>query len=208
MLEQTISRGEVYVVDEDATARGALSAALCGAGYGVIFFADGAALLAETRVRAPACILLEARLFDGSWLELLRKLRSENCPAPIFIASAYGDIPMAVDAVRNGAYDFIEKPFHQADIVARLDAATGEAVPDNVDSDAQALLQQLSEQRLLTPRERDVVAGIAMGETNKETARRLGLSARTIEGYRSNLRRKVGARNAAQLVRRFLDPNR
>jgi two-component system, LuxR family, response regulator FixJ len=174
----------------------------------VIFFADGAALLAETRVRTPACILLEARLFDGSWLELLRKLRSENCPAPIFVASAYGDIPMAVDAVRNGAHDFIEKPFHEVDIIARVDAATGEAVPDNVDSDTQALLQQLSERRLLTPRERDVVAGIAMGETNKETARRLGLSARTVEGYRSNLRRKVGARNAAQLVRRFFELDR
>lgn len=207
MSEHVSSRGEVYVIDDDAVARETLSRALRDAGYAVIQFADGAALLTETRARTPACIFLDAHV-EGRPLELLKRLRVEDCPAPIFVASAHGNIPMAVDAIRSGAFDFIEKPFRATEIVARVDAAIGEQTRSEGMEQVRQLSQRLSGQERLTPRERDVFAFIAMGKTNKEMARQLGLSARTVEGYRASIMRKVGAKNATELVRRVLDQSR
>jgi two-component system, LuxR family, response regulator FixJ len=202
-----ISRGEVYVVDDDSATREALSRALRDAGYEVIHFADSAALLTETRTRTPACIFLDAHV-EGRPLELLKKLRIEDCPAPIFVASAQANIPLAVDAIKSGAFDFIKKPFCVNEIVARVDAAIGAQIHvENLEGIRQ-ISQRLSGEVHLTKRERDVFAFIAMGKTNKEMARELGLSARTVEGYRATIMRKVGARSATDLVRRMLDQGR
>ncbi|WP_024513989.1 response regulator [Bradyrhizobium sp. Tv2a-2] len=202
-----ISRGEVYVVDDDAATREALSRALRDAGYEVIHFADGAALLTETRVRTPACIFLDAHV-EGRPLELLKKLRIEDCPAPIFVASAQANIPLAVDAIKSGAFDFVKKPFCVSEIVARVDAAIGAQIHIESLEGIKQISRRLSGEVRLTKRERDVFAFIAMGKTNKETARELGLSARTVEGYRATIMRKVGARSATDLVRRVLDNGR
>ncbi len=207
MPENALFRGEIYVVDDDAAARETLSRALRDAGYEVIHFVDGAALLTETRVRTPACIFLDAHV-EGRPLELLKKLRIEDCAAPIFVASAQGNIPMAVDAIRNGAFDFIRKPFSVSEIVARVDAAVGVQVRAESLEEIKQLSQRLPREARLTPRERDVFAFIAMGKTNKEMARELGLSARTIEGYRASIMRKVGAKSATDLVRRVIDQGR
>lgn len=205
MSGDTVSRGGIYVVDDDAAARDVLAGALTQVGYDVICFADGPALLSETRVRTPACIFLDVQLSDRSGLELLRKLRIEDCPAPILVASAHGNIPMAVDAIRSGAFDFIEKPFLGSDVVARVQAAIG-GYGRCVEEDATAkILQRFPERDPLTLREREVLARIAVGKTNKETARQLGLSLRTIEGYRARIMKKLGARNATELVRRIFD---
>ena len=207
MSENASFKGEIYVVDDDAAARETLAQALRDAGYEVIHFADGAALLTETRVRTPACIFLDAHV-EGRPLELLKKLRIEDCAAPIFVASAQGNIPMAVDAIRSGAFDFIEKPFCVTEIVARVDAAIGtQARAESLD-DIKQISQRLPVEARLTPREREVFAFIALGKTNKEMARQLGLSARTVEGYRASIMRKVGAKNATELVRRVLDSGR
>jgi two-component system, LuxR family, response regulator FixJ len=207
MSENASFRGEIYVVDDDAAARETLAQALRDAGYEVIHFADGAALLTETRVRTPACIFLDAHV-EGRPLELLKKLRIEDCAAPIFVASAQGNIPMAVDAIRSGAFDFIEKPFCVSEIVARVDAAIGTQARAESLEDIKQISQRLPVEARLTPREREVFAFIALGKTNKEMARELGLSARTVEGYRASIMRKVGAKNATELVRRVLDSGR
>ena len=198
------AKGEIYVVDDDAAARETLARALREAGYQVIQFADGAALLTETRVRTPACIFLDAHV-EGRPLELLKKLRIEDCPAPILVASAQGNIPMAVDAIRSGAFDFIKKPFSVSEIVARVDAAVGTQARIESLEEIKQLSQRLPREARLTPRERDVFAFIAMGKTNKQMARELGLSARTVEGYRASIMRKTGAKSATELVRRLLD---
>jgi len=101
------SRGEVFVIDDDARTREALSNGLQEKGYDVISFADGAALLSYARTRAPVCVFIEVDAVDRSGFEVLKKLRSENCTAPIFVTSANGAIPLAVDAIRSGAFDFI-----------------------------------------------------------------------------------------------------
>src|ERR1700748_3762530 len=123
MVDKTASRGEIFVVDDDAAVRDTLSMVLSTAGYQVICFADGAALLAVARSRTPAAILLDVHIPGKSGLDILKELHGEDYPAPIFMISGHGDIAMAVSAIKNGALDFIEKPFRGSEIVARLDEA-------------------------------------------------------------------------------------
>jgi FixJ family two-component response regulator len=202
------SRGEVFVIDDDARTREALSNGLQEKGYDVISFADGAALLSYARTHTPACAFIEVDAADRSGLEVLKKLRSENCLAPIFVTSANGGIPLAVDAIRSGAFDFIVKPVRISEVVDRLEEAIGAysewASPDN----ASRLSLYIPGCAPLTTREREVLARLVIGETNKEIARYLGLSARTVEGYRAGIMRKVGARTAAELLRRVYSQGR
>ncbi len=123
MAENPASRGEIFVVDDDPAVRETLSVVLSAGGYQVICFADGAALLAVARTRTPSCILLDVHIPGKSGLDILKELHGEDYPAPIFMISGQGDIAMAVSAIKNGALDFIEKPFRGSEIVARLDEA-------------------------------------------------------------------------------------
>src|SRR5580698_5573217 len=123
MGEKLPSRGEIFVVDDDPAVRETLSIVLSAGGYQVVCFADGAALLAVARSRAPACILLDVHIPGQSGLDILKELHGEDYPAPIFIISGQGDIAMAVSAIKNGALDFIEKPFRGPELVMRLNEA-------------------------------------------------------------------------------------
>jgi FixJ family two-component response regulator len=191
-----LSKGEVFVIDTDATSREQLSTALKQSAYNVICFADGASLLSEAKARMPACVLLEMPP-DRSALDLLKRLREDNCMAPVLVTSANGSISMAVEAIKSGAVDFIEKPFRTHDIVGRIDAAVDEFAQPGVSR------RWLSGCEPLTPRESDVLEHLAAGLTNKEIARRMHLSARTVEGYRASILRKGGARNVTDLLRRI-----
>lgn len=198
MPGNTISKGEVFVIDTDAASREQLAVALQQKAYEVICFADGASLLSEARVRMPACVLLEMHAPDRSGLEVLKRLRADNCMAPILVTSANGSIAMAVDAIRHGASDFIEKPFESRDVVDRIDAAIDEfAQPEP------APQRWLAGREPLTVREREVLGHLAAGHTNKEIARKMRLSARTVEGYRAGILKKADARNVTDLLRRI-----
>ncbi|MGQ0682225.1 response regulator transcription factor [Bradyrhizobium sp.] len=206
MPRNATSRGAIFVVDDDAATRETLSSAFASAGYEVVCFADGAALLSQLRNHVPVCIFLEVRLPARAGLDLLRRVREQGCPAPIFVTAADGDIATAVAAVRSGAVDFVEKPVDGKRLVERMEAAIEElAQPDDEFPD---IVMHLPGCAPFTRREREVLARIAVGETNKEAARRLGLSSRTIEGYRASIMRKVGARTAAELLRRVLSQDR
>jgi len=192
-----LSKGEVFVIETDAASREQLSNALQQSAYDVICFADGASLLSEAKERMPACVLLEMPS-DRSALDVLKRLREENCMAPVLVTSANGSIAMAVDAIKSGATDFIEKPFHTHDIAGRIDAAIDEFGQPN--SNRQRWLPGCEP---LTGREADVLEHLAAGLTNKEIARRMHLSARTVEGYRAGVLKKAGARNVTDLLRRI-----
>jgi FixJ family two-component response regulator len=199
------SRGEIFVLDEDVAMRERLSIALQEAGYEVVCFADGAALLSLARERTPVCMFIEVRNPEQSGLDMLKKLRAEDYPAPIFIISGHGDIPMAVSAIRHGALDFIEKPFRSSDVVARVKAAIGELSRwQQAETRSKLPALQFPGCEPLTRREQQVLERLAAGVSNKEAARQLGLSARTVEGHRANIMKKVGVKNAAQLFRRVL----
>jgi FixJ family two-component response regulator len=205
MPQNAVSRGEVFVMDDDVATRAALTLVLQEEGYEVICFADGAALLSEARVRVPACIFLEARIPGKSSLDILRKLRAKNYPAPVVIISEEANIPMAVEAMRNGARDFIEKPFYNETGIAQIKAALGALAPiDGVDGRSIRPSRPALVRVPLTGRERDVLAQLAEGASNKEAARQLGVSARTVEGHRANIMKKFGARNARELMRCIL----
>src|SRR5215475_3732693 len=120
MADKPAPRGEIFVVDDDPAVRDTLSMVLSAGGYEVICFADGAALLSVARTRTPSAILLDVHIPGKSGLDILRELHGEDYPAPIFMISGQGDIPMAVNAIKYGALDFIEKPFRGSEIVTRV----------------------------------------------------------------------------------------
>jgi FixJ family two-component response regulator len=197
--ERDDSDREIFVVDEDLAVRDALSAVLTLENYQVTSFAEGGTFLAAARMRTPACIILDVHLPGRSGLDILKDLNAEDYPAPILMMFGQGDIRMAVDAMKNGALDFIEKPFDSDTVVARVIEATEHRKRTAGFSDGTAA--NFSGRELLTPREREVLAQIAAGASNKEAGRLLGLSPQTIEFHRARIMEKIGAKNAADLAR-------
>jgi FixJ family two-component response regulator len=202
MTDKLGSRGEIFVVDDDPAIRDTLFVILSTGGYEVICFADGAALLEVARSRTPAAILLDVNIPGKSGLDILKELHGEDYPAPIFMISGQGDIAMAVGAIKSGALDFIEKPFRGTELVTRLEEAieayARRHAQDNVSSVGSL---HFPGREPLTRREREVLEQFTAGASNKEAGRTLGISPRTIEDHRANIMKKLGARNAADLVR-------
>jgi FixJ family two-component response regulator len=208
MSEKTGSRGEIFVVDDDPAVRDTLSMVLSAGGYEVICFADGAALLSVARSRTPSCILLDVHIPGKSGLDILRELHGEDYPAPIFMISGQGDIAMAVSAIKNGALDFIEKPFRGSEIVTRLNEAIDAYARRKSGSTSNVQSLHFPGREPLTRREREVLEQFTKGASNKEAGRQLGISPRTIEDHRANIMKKLGARNAADLVRIVMTASR
>src|SRR5258708_32684252 len=120
MAEVAASNGEIFIVDDDPAIRQMLTMVFSRAGFQATCFAEGGALLASARMVVPACIILDVNIPGRSGLDILKQLNAEDYPAPIFVISGQGDIPTAVEAIRNGALDFIEKPFRGQEVVTRV----------------------------------------------------------------------------------------
>jgi FixJ family two-component response regulator len=202
MTLHDLSKNELFIVDDDAMMRDALSIVFTLAGYRVTGFADTESFLAAARNHTPACILLDLHLPDKSGVAALKELDAQNYPAPIFIVTGDGDVGCAVEAVKSGAFDYVVKPFDARSIVIRVAGAIStfrkRSAHANGDNSWRA---EFPGHALLTPREREVLAQIAAGASNKEAGRKLGISPRTIEVHRARVMEKIGARNAADLVR-------
>ncbi len=201
--------GEIFVVDDDAAIRDLLTMLFTRQGFKVAAFADGTSLLAAIRTQSPACILLDVHIPGKSGLDILKELNARNHPAPVIIISGKGDIAMAVDAIKSGALDFIEKPFSGSDVVGRVEEA--------IAADSKRRASGRGEEKLpfyfpgrepLTAREQDVLGRLIEGATNKEAGQQLGISYRTIEIHRARIMEKLGAKNAADLMRIVLSENR
>jgi two-component system response regulator FixJ len=212
MAEQQLNGSEIFVVDDDETMRDTLSAVFAPEGCRVTCFAEGQSFLIAARARTPACILLDVNMPGRSGLDMLRELDAPHYPAPILIVSGQRDVPTAVSAIKGGALDFIEKPIEAATVVARVREAilawarrpangNGHLARNDL---AQSSLDRVKGSELLTPREREVLTRIIAGASNKEAGRMLGISPRTIEVHRARIMDKLGARNAADLVRTVL----
>jgi FixJ family two-component response regulator len=202
MASQDLRQNELFVVDDDVMIRDALSIVFTLAGYRVTGFADTGTFLAAARNRTPACILLDLHLPDKSGVVALKELNAQNYPAPIFIVTGDGDVSCAVEAVKSGAFDYLVKPFDARSIVVRVAGAIAVFRKRSAYTDGEnSWRAEFPGLALLTPREREVLAQIAAGASNKEAGRRLGISPRTIEVHRARVMEKIGARNAADLVR-------
>lgn len=192
----------VLIVDDDPSMRDALAVVFTLAGYPVSLFPDAESFLAAVPVKSPAALLLDVHLPGLSGIELLKRLDAARYGAPIIMVSADGDVANAVDAVKNGAFDYLVKPLDGRDLVRRIDSAIAVfARRKSQQNGARPIKSDFPGQAALTPRERQVLAEIAGGASNKEAGRRLGISPRTIEVHRARIMDKIGARNAADLVR-------
>ncbi len=201
--------GEIFIVDDDPLVRNALSIVLSRQGYQITGFGEGASFLAAARARTPTCIILDVQMPGQSGLDILKELNAQNYPAPIFIISGVGDIPMAVEAIKNGALDFIEKPFDATTVVTRVrEAVEAWSRRNSPGGSVDVLSKSFPGQEQLTARERDVLNQIASGSSNKQAGRELGISPRTIEVHRARIMEKLGAKNAADLVRIVLSEGR
>jgi FixJ family two-component response regulator len=208
MSQPAKANSEVFVVDDDPSVRDALSLVFTLEGFHVTGFGDGTTFLAAARSRTPACIILDVHMPGRSGLDILRELNAQHYPAPVFIISGQGDIPMAVEAIKHGALDFIEKPFDADTVVARVREATEAWDRRARSGKPDVIAANFPGSELLTPREREVLSQIAAGASNKEAGRHLGISPRTIEVHRARIMEKLGARNAADLVRIVLSDAR
>lgn len=190
--------GEIFILEDDPAVRETLSVVLTNAGYEAICFADGNGLLDRARQRYPVCILLDVRLPGRSGLDILRELRSENYPAPIFMISGHGSIEMAVQAVKIGATDFIEKPFRAGELVDRIEKAIETMTADQ--SRTNVVSRNFPGWQTLTRREREILDQMLSGDSTKDIARKFGLSPRTVEDHRSSIMKKAHAKSTPQLL--------
>jgi FixJ family two-component response regulator len=195
---------EVFVVDDDELILDLFTSMFEPEGCRVSCFAESQSFLAAARARVPACILLDVNLPGRSGLDVLRELDAVHYPAPIFIVSGQRDVPTAVNAIRNGALDFIEKPVEIVAVLTRVIEAIGTWARRTPGGEESFTYVKGAEQ--LTPREREVLAQIVAGASNKEAGRTLSISPRTVEVHRARIMDKLGARNTADLVRTVLGP--
>jgi FixJ family two-component response regulator len=192
----------IHIVDDDPAIRDALTVVFELEGYDVDSFETGEAFLerAARPDKLPGCVILDVHMPGQSGIEILRRLHADRFAAPVFVISGQGDIPMAVEAIKQGAHDFIEKPFDAETVVTRVREAIEASERKNVESITPPA-RSFPGSETLTPREREVLEEITAGASNKEAGRTLGISPRTIEVHRARIMEKLGARNAADLVR-------
>jgi two-component system, LuxR family, response regulator FixJ len=192
---------DVTIVDDDPAVRDSLGTIFEIEGFRVRTYADGDLFLADVKRIQTDCVILDVHMPRRSGLEILQALGGFAYSAPIFIISGQGDIPMAVNAIKAGAHDFIEKPFDADTIIERVRDAVAARRRRDAGANSSTLKPGFPGAELLTPREREVLEQIAHGASNKEAGRTLGISPRTIEVHRARIMEKLEARNTADLVR-------
>ncbi len=189
----------VYVVDDEDGMRKALSVLLTTVGYSCQVFARPAEFLAKYDPAQHGCLLLDVRMPELSGLEVRQQLNRAGSMLPTILMSGHGDIPMAVQAMKGGAFDFLQKPFRDQDLLDRIHAALKLDIENRRCVERGADVRQRAGS--LTPREKEVMELVVSGRANKVIALDLGLSERTVEIHRSNVMEKMGAQSVAHLVR-------
>jgi FixJ family two-component response regulator len=192
----------IYIVDDDDGMRRALTALMTTVGYNAVPFARPAEFLAKYDPNQPGCLILDVRMPEMSGLEVQQQLNRTGSMLPVILVTGHGDIPMAVQAMKDGAFDFLQKPFRDQELLDRINAALKQDSENRAAVDRHADLKKRAES--LTPREHEVMALVVDGRANKVIAIDLGLSERTVEIHRSNVMEKMGARSVAHLVKMHL----
>jgi len=189
----------IFVVDDDEAMRDSMTWLLEGEGYHIACFDSGESYLAAWTPAMRGCLVLDVRMPEMSGLELQEKLDALGSRLPIIFVTGHGDVPMAVGALQRGACDFIEKPFHNADLLSRIERALeldSQIAARRVRDDAIANRLQL-----LTQREREVMQLVVAGKLNKQIADSLDISMKTVEAHRARVMEKMGVRTLAELVK-------
>ncbi|XAH23863.1 response regulator [Xylophilus sp. GW821-FHT01B05] len=188
------------IVDDDEAVRRSLGLLLLSRGYAVQAFASGEAFLAGADLQRPGCVILDLRLDGISGLQVFDALRAQDSPLVVIFLSGHGDIPMAVEAVQNGAFGWLEKPCHDERLLDSITKALQKADDIAIRRQAKQAAQALWDK--LTPREMQVARLVAEGKPNKQIALELApLEQRTVETHRAHVFAKLGLSNSHQLDR-------
>jgi two-component system response regulator FixJ len=193
----------VHIVDDEEVVRNSLAFLLSSAGFAVRVHESATAFLQLAANIRNGCLITDLRMPDMDGVELLRRLRDADALLPAIVITGHGDVQMAVEAMKSGALDFIEKPFSDEVLLASIARAVDNAALRH-QNEAQ---QEQTRQRLasLSERERQVLRGVVAGQPNKTIALELGISPRTVEVYRAGLMGKMQAQSLPDLVRMVLD---
>src|SRR6516165_5616175 len=189
----------VYVIDDDASVRAAISSLIRSVGLRVEVFASAPDFLATKRTDGPSCLILDVRLPGVSGLDFQAELAKTNSVIPIIFITGHGDIPMSVKAMKNGAVEFLTKPFRDQDLLDAVLVALERAKSRQESKKAVSELRAKFE--TLTHREREVMAWVTGGFLNKQVAAELGVTEITVKVHGGNVMRKMGAKSLSDLVR-------
>ena len=192
-------KGTVYIVDDDEAVRDSLQWLLEGKNYRVRCFESAESFLSRYDPREVACLIVDIRMGGMTGLELQDRLVERQSPLPIVFITGHGDVPMAVNTMKKGALDFIQKPFKEEELLSLVERMQDKA------KDAFAGLQQAASRDAmlskLTTRESQVLERIVAGRLNKQIADDLGISIKTVEAHRANIMEKLNANTVADLLK-------
>jgi two-component system response regulator FixJ len=198
----TENQEHVFIVDDDSAVRDSLCLLLKSVDIAAQSFASGEEFLEAYDPEWKGCVLLDIRMPRISGMEVQKQLIEKSCTLPIIFITGHGDIPMAVEAMHLGAHDFVQKPFHDEELLDRIQQALiSQRQQQDELSHKQSIMDNYNQ---LTPREKEVMSDVVRGHANKVIAIDLGLSQRTVEIHRARVMEKMRARSLAELVRRSL----
>ena len=197
-----MSEPVVHVIDDDEAMRQSLDFLLDSAGIKARTYESALQLLERADELEPGVIVTDVRMPEMNGLELVRRLKSRGAPHPIIVITGHGDVPLAVEAMKAGVVDFLEKPFDDDALLGAINSALAEGSKRSEDDAEKIRVREIIE--TLSPREQEVLEGVVEGKLNKVIAHELGISPRTVEVYRANVMSKTGARGLSELVRMVL----
>ncbi|HMN57380.1 MAG TPA: response regulator transcription factor [Ottowia sp.] len=203
-MNLTPKRGTVYVVDDDEAVRDSVQWLLEGQDFRVRSFESAESFLARYDPREIGCVLIDIRMSGMSGLDLQDRLAERDSPLPVAFVTGHGDVPMAVDTMKKGAMDFIQKPFNEEKLVPLVERMLEQARTAFAEHQQAASRDALLSK--LTGREAQVLERIVAGRLNKQIADDLGISIKTVEAHRANIMEKLGANTVADLLKIALGP--
>jgi FixJ family two-component response regulator len=195
----TNTKGKVFIVDDDDAVRDSLCFLLTTVNLESESYESGDQFLANFDEEMSGCLLLDIRMPGTSGIEVQKRLKELNCELPVIFVTGHGDVPMAVEAMQSGAFDFIQKPFRDQDLLDRIYQALETYERQEATSNKQREIG--TNYASLTPREQEVMEFVVKGAANKVIAIDLGVSQRTVEIHRARVMEKMQARSLAELVR-------
>lgn len=190
--------GRVHIVDDEETIRDALAFLFASRGLDAVTWPSGEAFLAAQPLADCACIILDVRMTGLTGPEVFERLRSDGCTAPVIFLTGHADVPVAVQTLKSGAFDFVEKPFNDNQLVDRAIEAIAEYDAKTID--AAARRDHAARLATLSSREAEVMSLMLQGQLNKQIADALGIAVRTVEVHRGRVLAKLGVRNAIELA--------
>ncbi|CAJ0880355.1 Transcriptional regulatory protein FixJ [freshwater sediment metagenome] len=192
----------VHLIDDDAAVRDAVGLLLRTEGFKVAPYDSALAFLKAAATRAEGCVVTDVRMPEMNGIELIAKMKDERISIPVVVLTAHADVPLAVEAMKLGAADLLEKPFEDEALIAAVNAALERRdAEENRSRESHEIKNRLAS---LTKRENEILAGLMKGLSNKVIAHDLGISIRTAEVHRANIMAKMRAGNLAELVKMAL----